>query len=253
VHVGAVEIGAGEAGGRGGADGLGAEGDDGEAGGSMKPFWLPVTAQSTPHSSMRKSIEAIELTPSTMRSAGWPVASRARRTAAMSEVTPVAVSLWVTRTALMLWPRSSASAASKASAGAPSPQGRSITSTSRLWRRQSSIQRWENMPCRAARTRSPGESVLVIAASQPAVPVAGKITISASRDFRTARTPSKIGGSIRAKDGERWSRVGTSHARLSRSGMLVGPGMKTGFWLNMGDPPIVATICSIPRAVAQFF
>ena len=57
---------------------------------SMKPFWEPLTAKSTPHSSMRKSMLAIELTPSTMSNAGWPVASSAARTAATSLVTPVA-------------------------------------------------------------------------------------------------------------------------------------------------------------------
>jgi hypothetical protein len=42
-----------------------------------------------------------------------------------------------------------------------------------------------------------------------------------------------------AKAAERWSIVGRSTARRSRSGMLVGPGMKTGFWLDMGAPPTV--------------
>ena len=38
--------------------------------GSIRPFCEPVTAQSTPHSSMRKSMLPIELTPSTKSSAG---------------------------------------------------------------------------------------------------------------------------------------------------------------------------------------
>jgi hypothetical protein len=38
--------------------------------GSMKPFCEPATAMSTPHSSMRKSMLAIELTPSTNSMAG---------------------------------------------------------------------------------------------------------------------------------------------------------------------------------------
>jgi hypothetical protein len=42
------------------------------------------------------------------------------------------------------------------------------------WRWHRSIQRWLNMPNRAARTVSPGERVLEIAASQPPVPVDGK-------------------------------------------------------------------------------
>ena len=63
----------------------------------MKPFCEPETQQSTPHSSMRKSIEPIDDTPSTNSSAGCLAASSALRTPAMSLVTPVAVSLWVTK------------------------------------------------------------------------------------------------------------------------------------------------------------
>ena len=51
-------------------------------GGNISPFWEPVTAQSTPHSSMRKSIDAIDDTPSTNNSAGCPAASSARRASA---------------------------------------------------------------------------------------------------------------------------------------------------------------------------
>jgi hypothetical protein len=69
--------------------------------GSINPFWEPQTARSTPHSSIRKSMLAIELTPSTMSRAGWRVSFNAWRTPATSLVTPVAVSLWVNRTALI--------------------------------------------------------------------------------------------------------------------------------------------------------
>jgi len=71
--------------------------------GSMKPFCDPETARSTPHSSMRKSMAAIDETPSTQSSAGCWASSRALRTAATSLVTPVAVSLWQTKTALISW------------------------------------------------------------------------------------------------------------------------------------------------------
>jgi hypothetical protein len=67
----------------------------------MKPFCEPLTAQSTPHSSWRKSIEPIDETPSTKSSAGWFAASSAARQPATSLVTPVAVSFWVQKTALM--------------------------------------------------------------------------------------------------------------------------------------------------------
>lgn len=51
--------------------------------------------------------------------------------------------------------------------------------------------------------------------------------------FSTRRTPSTAGLNIRAKAGERWSSVGMSQALRMLSGMLVGPGMKTGFWNDM--------------------
>ena len=76
----------------------------------MSPFCDPVTARSTPHSSIRKSMLAIELTPSTMRSAGCLVSFSALRMPATSLVTPVAVSLWVKSTALISWLLSAASA-----------------------------------------------------------------------------------------------------------------------------------------------
>ena len=44
----------------------------------------------------------------------------------MSDFTPVAVSLCVASTALIVWPVSARSAASIAASGAPSPQGVSI-------------------------------------------------------------------------------------------------------------------------------
>ncbi|OIQ75916.1 hypothetical protein GALL_424140 [mine drainage metagenome] len=49
----------------------------------------------------------------------------------------------------------------------------------------------------------------------------------------TAFTPSTAGLNIRAKAGERWSSVPISQALRITSGILVGPGMKTGFWLVM--------------------
>jgi hypothetical protein len=105
------------------------------------------------------------------------------------------------------------------------------------WRVHKSIQRWENMPWRAARTLSPGDSVLVTAASQPPVPVAGKMITSLVRVFKMRLTPSTAGLNASANRFERWSIVGTSMARRRRSGMLVGPGMKTGFWVDMDHPP----------------
>jgi hypothetical protein len=66
-----------------------------------------------------------------------------------------------------------------------------------------SIQRWLNMPLRAARTVSPGERVLVIATSQPPVPVAGKMKISAEVERMMVRTPALAGCRMSAKAEDR--------------------------------------------------
>ena len=67
--------------------------------GSIRPFCEPATTTSTPHSSMRKSIDARDEITSTRNNAGCPAASIARRSAAMSWTTPVEVSLCTTSTA----------------------------------------------------------------------------------------------------------------------------------------------------------
>lgn len=71
--------------------------------GSMNPFCEPVTVRSTPHASCSNGIEASEDTASTYSRASEPASSITRRTSAMSEVTPVAVSLWQANTPLMVW------------------------------------------------------------------------------------------------------------------------------------------------------
>ena len=56
---------------------------------------------SMPQSSWSSSIAHRDDTASTMRRAGWPARSMAARRPGMSLATPVDVSLWVTRTALI--------------------------------------------------------------------------------------------------------------------------------------------------------
>ena len=92
-----------------------------------------------------------------------------------------------------------------------------------------SIHLWLNMPLRAARMPSPGFSVFDSAASQPPVPDAGKMNSSPRVVLSTFLQPSMAGCRIVAKSGERWSIVGMSQALRIASGMLVGPGIKTGF------------------------
>jgi hypothetical protein len=47
--------------------------------------------------------------------------------------------------------------------------------------------------------------------------------------------------------------VGTLQAWRSRSGMLVGPGMKTGFWLDMGSLRLVAKGVAGGWRISNFF
>ena len=146
--------------------------------------------------------------------------------AATSEVTPVAVSLCVTSTALILRPLSAASAARYRSTGAPSPQSHSSTWVSKPRRWHMSIHRCENWPKRDTSTMSPGHRQLVSAASQQPVPEDGKmkgVPVSVLNTFfRPERQASVSLGNL----GERWSSIGTTMARSTRSGMLVGPGTK---------------------------
>src|SRR2546425_7593580 len=99
-------------------------------GGSMSPFWGPVSATSTPQASKRKSMDASEETVSTSRSAGWLTRFIAARTAATFAVTPVEVSLWTTSTARISCASSARRRASTWAAGTLAPYGTSIRSTS---------------------------------------------------------------------------------------------------------------------------
>src|SRR6266700_2134194 len=114
--------------------------------GSIRPFCDPVMARSTFHSSMRKSMEPMELTPSTYSRAGCCAASIALRTAATSLVTPVAVSLWTRRIPLISRCVSCARISPMRSDGAPSPHSTSMMSTRKPCRWASSIHRWLNWP-----------------------------------------------------------------------------------------------------------
>ncbi len=121
---------------------------------------------------------------STISSAGWPAASIARRTAAMSEVTPVEVSLCTTHTALILLPVSWRSRASIMSACTPRRQlgafGNSASSPCQASTSQARPRRVASLchndakwPVSYINTVSPGLSVLTSAASHAPVPEAG--------------------------------------------------------------------------------
>ena len=143
--------------------------------GNINPFCEPLTAMSTPHSSKRKSIQPKDDTQSTNNNAGCDASSKASRTPAMSEATPVAVSFWQASTALKLCWVSFFKMSANCCSGTPVPHSHSTMCTSNPRRWHMSIHKWLNWPNRAAKTLSPGDSVLVSAASQHPVPDEGKI------------------------------------------------------------------------------
>ena len=121
---------------------------------------------------------------STSSRAGWPAASIARRTALISEVTPVEVSLWTTHTALIAWPLSARSRCSIRSARTPcrhasgSPvvvqvPGSAMTSGASCRRSASLAHRLAKWPVSYISTASPGLVTLTSAASHAPVPEAG--------------------------------------------------------------------------------
>ena len=156
---------------------------------------------------------ARELTASTNSSAGWSTAFMAARTPATSLVTPVAVSLWVTRTAL-IWCARSASRmrAELLDRGALAPVASTSIDLEAEPLRHMSIHRCENWPMRAASTRSPGESVLVSPASQPPVPEPGKMNTSALSDLNTFFRSANSGSVREGKSG----RAHVLHAEIDR-------------------------------------
>src|SRR5439155_22639286 len=81
-----------------------------------------------------------------------------------------------------------------------------------------SIQRWLNWPKRAASILSPGERVLVSAASQAPVPEDGKMNtcpvVVLKMFFRSFNTLVESSGNFE----ERWSSIATIMARCTRSG-----------------------------------
>ncbi len=192
----------------------------------MKPFCEPETHASTPHSPMRMSSEPTDDTPSTNSSAGCLAASSALRTPAMSEETPVAVSLCVANTALISWFLSLARMSAYFSSGTPVPHSSSQSSTLRPRRSAMSTQSSENWPKRLISTLSPTASVLVIADSQAPVPEDGKMNTRPSFILKTFFRSSKIGNVNFGNSGLRISSMGRFMAMRTASGMFVGPGMK---------------------------
>src|SRR5437588_631113 len=121
-----------------------------------------------------RSIDPIELTPSTTSSRLWRLTTPARASSGL--VTPVEVSLWVISTVAISALRLSRSSRSFGSAA--SPQGSVYRATSAPKAAARSANRSPKAPMVTARTRSPGEITLATALSRPPVPLAGNISMS---------------------------------------------------------------------------
>ena len=189
----------------------------------MSPFCDPVTVTSTPHSSWWKSMDASEDTVSTMKSAGWPVASMAARMSGRLVVTPVEVSLCTIMTARMRPGRSRRSLSSTSWGSTPARQSPDTRSTSSPRRSATSAHFPAKKPRSKARTRSPGASVFTSAASHAPVAEEGK-TKTVPSVLKTGFRSSSTARVSSANSGPRWSMTARSMARRTRSGTLVGPG-----------------------------
>ena len=121
---------------------------------------------------MRKSVAPSDATTSAISSAGWPQASRARRTAATSLVTEVAVSVCTASTALMRCPVSARSRSSMRAGSNPLRQSLGSSSISAPRSFASSPQAQENTPVEGASTRSPSPTTFASAASHAPWPLA---------------------------------------------------------------------------------
>src|SRR3990170_7207566 len=77
------------------------------------------------------------------------------------------------------------------------------------------------------RTLSPGERVLVMAASQPPEPEDGKRNIWPSRVLKIFFRSSNRGSVKAGRSGARWSSIVISMARRTAWGTLVGPGINS--------------------------
>jgi len=161
---------------------------------------------------------------STKKRAVCPARSIALRIAGMSEVMPVAVSLWTTHTDLMVWSLSSTNACSISSGLAPSLQLPWSSWASRLSFPASLCHVPAKCPVSYISTRSPGESVLTSAASHAPVPEEGYM-ITGCFVWKISLIPSSTSSPRPLNSGPRWSIVGRSMARRIRSGTLVGPGI----------------------------
>jgi hypothetical protein len=140
-------------------------------GGVIRPFWLAPSTTLAPSSAIATLVQPADATASTTSSAGWPVASMARRSAAMSLVMPLAVSVCTANTATIWCCGSSrrAWATSAASIGQPGRQG--VRTTRRPRASVCTAQLSLKWPVPGISTAAPGGSRFSTATSQAPWPL----------------------------------------------------------------------------------
>ena len=129
-------------------------------------------ATSTFQASISNGMQPSEATQSTIRRAGWPAASIARRIAGMSLTTAEAVSTCTTRIALISCAVSAARRWATAAGSTARRQSPFSTSTLIPSIRAMSPQPTANTPDSSTSTVSPRDRTLLTAASQPPCPLA---------------------------------------------------------------------------------
>ena len=133
--------------------------------GIIRPFWLTAKHASTPSPSTSKGVHPKDAMESTTSNAEWSKSSRTFLIAAKSEVTPVDVSVWATRTPWIFLPASVDRTSRKASGSTPCCQPVSNQWTSKPWASHISPQRWLKWPLSHKSTGASTSNRLVTVAS----------------------------------------------------------------------------------------
>src|SRR5262245_46161172 len=192
-------------------------------GAAIQAFCDPVTTRSRPQWSIANGTAPSAEIASTRNSASGTTSRTAPAIALTSAVTPVDVSLWVTRTALRPGIADAACATSAGSGASPHSTSRRVTDapyTSAIFANRS-----PNAPIVTASTGSPGDSVLTIAASSPPVP-------AQVRRMTSWRVPKEgfIASGTRPRSAlnssPRWLTIWRPPASRTEGGRAVGPGIR---------------------------
>ncbi len=174
---------------------------------------------------MRNGVAPSEAITSATSSAGWPLASIARRTAAISLVTPLAVSVCTANTATMRRSVSARSAASTRAGSSACPGRAGVRSASTPSASACTAQASAKWPLPATSTRAPGAARLTMVASQAPWPLAAYINTSAwPVPSSRARPRSQSAISVARRGSDRsmhWRAI----ASRTASGTCVGPGV----------------------------